>query len=476
MLHRTEFRVLDINSEFLGVAAEFLMENAGRAVAAEIVKRYDGGIRIAVVCGTGNNGGDGFVAARYLYDDAEVDVFTVRSPESIRSDMARNNFEKVRELYHPLEELDLANYDVVVDSLFGTGMIVDVTEPYLSVISLINSFTGKVVSVDTPSGLGANAAVRPDLTVTFHDVKEGMDNDNSGEIVVVDIGIPPDAERFVGPGEFIYYPIPKETSHKGQNGNVLVIGGGPYVGAPVLAGLAAYRIGADLVHIATPRGSYVPIASRSSDLIVHPLSSDVLVEEDVPKLAELAEGMDAVLIGPGLGRDEGTAKAVRAFVQSCSSPLVIDADAIDALAGGEDLKGCFGVVTPHANEFELLSGKAIALDMDLKAEEVTRLAAEIGMTVLLKGRMDIISDGQHYRLNQTGNPSMTVGGTGDVLAGLTVGLLSKGVDPFYAARMAAFVNGLTGDRVFEEMGYGLMASDLLDLLPKVLMQNLERVL
>ena len=476
MLHRSEFRVLDINAEYLGVAAEFLMENAGKAVAKEVIERFGEEGKIAVICGTGNNGGDGFVAARYLYDESDVKVFTARPPEQIRSELSRINFEKVRELYIPLEAMDLDEYDVVVDSLYGTGMVNDVAEPYLSIINKINAFGGKVASVDTPSGLGSNAAVRPDLTITFHDIKEGMEEDNSGEIVVVDIGIPPEAEMFVGPGEFIYYPVPKETSHKGQNGTVLVIGGGPYVGAPVLAGLAAYRIGADLVHIATPKGSYVPIASQSADLIAHCLSSEVLVKEDVPKLLGIADLADAVLIGPGLGRDQRTVEAVREFIKDCRSPLVIDADAIKALAGETAiLRKCAGVITPHAREFVILSGKELPSDIDERGQCVRDFAQDVSMTVLLKGRTDIISDGHHWRLNHTGNPSMTVGGTGDILAGNTVGLLSKGIDPFYAARMAAFVNGLAGDRVFEEVGYGLMASDLLDKVAKVLMQNLERV-
>ena len=175
--------------------------------------------------------------------------------------------------------------------------------------------------------------------------------ENSGEIVVADIGIPPDAAKYVGPGEFVLYPLPSPDSHKGMNGRVLVVGGGPYTGAPALAGFGAYRIKVDLVRIATPARSYLPVAGYSPNFIVHELGDDVLTEEDVPRVMDLIKNVEAVLIGPGLGNADGTLHAIREIIRGCDRPMVIDADAITAVSKDRSvLKGKAGVITPHAGE------------------------------------------------------------------------------------------------------------------------------
>jgi len=477
MLPNREFSVLDINAEHLGVPTSFLMDNAGRAVADLVTERFGENKRILVVCGAGNNGGDGFVAAKHLKERNRVQVVMAKRADDISTLIARDAYEEVKDLVVARHDVDFDEQDVIVDALLGTGVSGSVREPYAKLISKINRSPAKIVSVDVPSGLGARPRVKPHITVTFHDLKEGMDEGNSGDIVIADIGIPEETQRFVGPGEFAYYPIPSPDSHKGMNGRVLIIGGGPYSGAPALAGFGAFGIKVDLVHIATPERTYLPIASYSPNFIVHSLPGERLTSEHLPLLKRLTEKVDAVLIGPGLGDSAETKEAVRQYIRSCKKPMVIDADGIAAVA--EDLgvlQNKTGVVTPHAREFELLARKKLPSVHEERAKPAMELSRRIGLTILIKGRLDVIADGQRWKLNRTGNAGMSVGGTGDVLAGEVAGLLSRGVAPFDAARIAAFTNGYAGDLAYEEKGFSLLATDVAAKVPLVIKPFIDRFL
>ncbi len=473
MIPFKEVNVLDINASYLGVPTSQLMENAGRGTAKVALERFDiEGKKVVIICGPGNNGGDGFVVARYLAEKSKVLVVLLKPEDKICSEIAKVNFDKIRGKVEILDtstlDKNIEGAELIIDAILGIGISGEIREPYLSCINTVNSSKAKILSVDVPSGLGSKNAVNPDVTVTFHDIKEGMSKENSGDIVVVDIGIPKEAQKFLGPGEFVYYPKPKIESHKGDNGRLLILGGGPYTGAPALAGLAAYRMGVDLVHIATPSKTYQIIASYSPNFIVHRLGGDVFVEEDLDILKNVIPKVDAVIIGPGLGGHPDTSNGILKFIRESSKPMVIDADAIKPVAGDLGaLKGHEGVLTPHANEFKILSGEDIKSDIDERAQQVRTFANKTGFTILLKGNLDIISDGEHVKLNRTGNPSMTVGGTGDVLAGLTGAMLAKGVSPFNSARIAAFTNGTVGDLVFKDLGYSMMATDMIDKIPIV---------
>jgi NAD(P)H-hydrate epimerase len=306
MIPFKEVNVLDVNSEYLGVATSQLMENAGKGTAEVALERFAiNGTKVAIICGSGNNGGDGFVAARYLAEHCNVVDVLLKPEDNIRSDIAKENFLKIKDMVDivPISELEqaLSDTELVIDAMLGIGISGQLREPYVSCINSLNSLEVPVLSVDVPSGLGSDNQINPKMTVTFHDVKEGMTEDNSGEIVVVDIGIPEEAAKYLGPGELIYYPRPGKDSHKGDNGRLLIIGGGPYTGAPALAGLAAYRMGADLVHIATPAKTYEIIASYSPNFIVHRLGGDVFSGEDMEVIKSIVEKVDAVIVGPGIG-------------------------------------------------------------------------------------------------------------------------------------------------------------------------------
>lgn len=469
-----EVKVLDMNSTYLGVPTLRLMENAGTSVAVNLRKEFKKASKVAVICGRGNNGGDGFVAARQLSAAGlSVGVFIVEPEDQISTEIAKLNFQKVRGLARPMAEFKAAEWEVIVDALLGVGIKGKVREPYSSAIRKINQSRKPVLSIDVPSGWPGQPAVKPKVTVTFHALKVGMAPSSCGRIIVSDIGIPDEAEKFVGPGEFIYYPKPDPSSHKGDNGRVLVIGGGPFTGAPALAGMAAMYSGSDLAHVAVPAPAATPVACYSPNIIVHPLSSEVLVPQDSTKIAGLIKKCDAVVIGPGLGDDKRTEEAVGGIIRLVQVPLVIDADALSAIKKDPKLlRGKKAILTPHKGEFEKLSGLKVSQDIGVRSQQVARTAKKLGAILLVKGPIDVISDGDRVCLNRTGNAAMTVGGTGDVLTGIVGCLLAKGMDPFHAACLAAFVNGTAGDIAFQDRGYGLLATDVASRIPYVLRRYL----
>ena len=469
-----EVKVLDTNSSYLGVRTIALMENAGAAVAKHVLSNTKPESRVAVVCGKGNNGGDGFVAARYVSNSRPTEVFLAEPGQEVSSDIARANMDMVRDLIRPIGSFEPRRYDILVDALLGVGLQGRPREPYSSLIKRINDSRRTVYSIDVPSGWPSDLHVRPDVTITLHAPKLGMDKKNSGRIVVEDIGVPRDAERYCGPGDFVLLPRRRKDAHKGDSGRVLVIGGGPYTGAPALAGMAAMRSGVDLVFVATPEPAALPVSIYSPNLIVKPLKGEVLSEEHVDYLLDFSGQCDVVAIGPGLGSARETLSAVQEIIRKCRKPLVIDADAIAACgAKPRILSGKDGVITPHAGEFKKLTGKTLPSEnMDRREAMVKEAAAKLKMTILLKGPVDIISDGRYVKLNRVHNDAMTVGGTGDVLMGLASGVLAQKASPFASARIAAFANGLAGNLAFEEKSYGLLSTDIIEKIPLVLRRYL----
>jgi NAD(P)H-hydrate epimerase len=291
--------------------------------------------------------------------------------------------------------------------------------------------------------------MRADRICAFHRAKiQGS--------TVVDIGIPLEAECCVGPGELTLLPARGRKAHKGAGGEVLVIGGGPYQGAPYLAGLGALRAGADIVRIASPVFEPIP------DLIYERLDGERIGENHIEQLIVLARRADAVICGNGLGT--GSHEVIRAVAPHCKK-AVIDADALRLplpVAKNETL------YTPHAGEFTRITG--IKLSDDTKERALAAKGAGIKGTVLLKGCIDIITDGKRVRFNRTGDPAMTVGGTGDVLAGVAGALLCH-LPAFDAGCIAAYVNGRAGEIVAAGRGKGMLASDLVDRIPAELFRN-----
>lgn len=458
MMSPIDSRVLDANAEALGTPVSTLMDNAGHSISELLNERYPGK-RILFVCGPGNNGGDGFAAALNM-DPSLVRVALLRKPSSIHSNISRDRYSL---LECPICEYDpncMEEADVIVDCALGTGASGIIKDPYRGFVMDANASGKDIVSVDVPSGFYTDVMIKPKITITFHDMKNGMNEDCCGEIIVSDIGIPEEASSIVGPGDMLRYPVPESGSHKGDNGKVMLISGGPYFGAPIMASMAALRSGADIVRVFTPQSSAAVVSAYNPVLMVTPLPGDHLTKESVDPLLQESEKYDAILIGPGLGISEDTADAVRMFTERCRKPMVIDADGLNAVSGMRFEVP--SVLTPHRREFERLGG-----------DEPSHVAERMNATVLLKGSVDIITDGTACRTNRTGTPAMTGAGTGDVLAGIVSALLSKGMSAFDAAALASYVCGKAGELCFERRSYGMIATDLIDAIPSVLKNGLK---
>ncbi len=485
-------KAIDRNCAYLGLLPLQLMENAGAAVARSVKEKLGNG-KVLFVAGRGNNGGDAFVAARHLagIPGYAVRVILLGKGSDIGSEEAFHNFSLLR--FSRVKTLEIrdsnqltasewfSEADLLVDAVFGTGVKGKIKEPESTAIELINKEgkAGKtVIAVDIPSGLDPEGgdfdkAVYADLTVTFHRMKAGLLTEKAkeytGTIKVEEIGVCADAEHYVGPGDLQMLRKRKFDAHKGNAGRILIIGGGPYSGAPALAALAALKTGADLVTAAVPESVARTVASYSPDLIVRKLSSNVLCPEDMSILPDLINSHDVVVMGMGLGRATETLETVRKILPFCRK-MVLDADALSALSGVlfETLAGnCEIIVTPHGGEFALLRGVETPEDHDAREKAVREFSEEKGAVTLLKGKTDIISDGKQTLLNRTGNPGMTVGGTGDVLAGITGALFSRN-PAFLSAACAAFINGSAGDLAFEKSGNALLATDVLEKIPEII--------
>ncbi|EMA12408.1 bifunctional ADP-dependent NAD(P)H-hydrate dehydratase/NAD(P)H-hydrate epimerase [Haloarcula marismortui] len=476
MLTGSEMGVVDENAAALGVPRKQLMESSGHAVARAVRPIADPGEQVTIVAGRGNNGGDALVAARFL-DEYDLRVLLLGRPGAISTTIARENWDALQHAEYPTETvrdssaLDLGTPDVVIDAMLGTGITGDLREPAATAATAMNESDATVLSVDVPSGLDAETgrladnAVDADHVVTFHDTKPGLP-DLDVPVTVVDIGIPDAAELFIERGDLTRLER-DPASHKGDNGEVLVVGGGPYTGAPALTAQAALRSGADLVRVACPAVVAREIQSYSENLIMRPFDGDYLAPHHVDRLAELAADHDTLIVGPGLGNADATLDAVADLLSGFAGTAVVDADALSVVPDTEtdaDL-----VCTPHQGELLGMGGET-AEDWRERADLVESFAAEVGQTLLVKGPYDIVSNGERTRVGRTGNPGMTVGGTGDVLAGVT-GALASVQDPLDAAAIAAYTVGSVGDRVVDDRGYGLVATDLLGEIPSVLWQR-----
>ena len=449
-----EFQVLDKNVEHYGVSISELMQNAGNEISKYVIENYSSEDIITIICGKGNNGGDGFVCASNLIDAGfNVNIFITESPSSkISIPYYKNLEDKVTDISF------LSNFkeetELLVDCLLGSGIVGSPRSPYDEYIDVINSFEN-ILSVDVPSGFLSECSVRPRSTITFHDLKDGMNEDNCGEIILRGVGIPEEIEQKTGPGELLLYPRWNPKKHKGQNGKVAIIGGGPFKGAPALAGLGSYRGGADLVHVFVPESSYQSVSGFIPELIVHSCPGDIIDRNSVEQIKSMNIDFDSYVIGPGIGKNSLTKEAIQLMIDAFEN-IVLDADAIEDYNFSGNI-----LVTPHAGEIgRLVSDKS---DTGLKS-----FSKKNSLTILMKGKEDMITDGKEIKYNFTGHARMAVGGTGDVLAGFCGALLAKGLTPFESGRLAAYSIGLAGESAYQEFGSGFLPTDLALSLSKIL--------
>ena len=491
-----------------------LMENAGRSVAEFIETRFPdlASRRILVLCGRGNNGGDGFVVARCLRKrGAKPEVFLIGNPSDVQGDAATNliRWKKVGRLHTEdrLDRTEFANLpagSVIVDALLGTGLRSPVGGRLREVIEAVNEHEAGtlVVAVDIPSGVAADsgavegAAVVADHTITFTAPKPGMVDREGGHRVgtlhVRQIGSPPALVEETGRGtlrwseaaEFGPLALPRRAEgNKGDYGHALIVAGSVgKSGAAVLASTAALRVGAGLVTAATPEPILPIIASMVPELMTEPLAATragTLSERSLEGglFAKMLSGKRALALGPGLGTNEETQNFVRTVCADRSVPLILDADGLNAFAGrASELKKSSGqlCLTPHPGEMARLLRSTVA-DVQARRVEVAEQAArDWNAVVVLKGQRTVIAgpSGQTY-INSTGNPGMAAGGTGDVLTGILAGLVAqfgRGIHDRGFVQVVAFgvyLHGLAGDVAYAHTGGApLMASDLIQAIPR----------
>ncbi len=500
-----EMRLIDkraINE--YGIPGIVLMENAGVSVVKEIEKIIEDyrDKRICVFAGKGNNGGDGFVVARHAVNrGAKVKVFLVGQKSAVTGDakanlliLERMNIEIVelrRDRDWDKARIAAQFADCLVDALLGTGIHGEISAEFAQAVDLIDEAAKPVISIDIPSGIHADTgqicgkAVKAVCTVTFGLPKLGLllypGVDYTGQVVAADIGIPhqlltdPQIKQNQITKEHVRTILPKRhaAAHKGSCGKVLVVAGSQgLTGAAFLSSSAALRAGAGLVTLGIADGLHDIMEVKLTEVMTHPLpevAKGVLGSSSLEDILLLASENDVLAIGPGLGRAPDTLAMVRDVVQLAERPLIIDADALFALAGhAEILSGAsvLPVVTPHPGEMARLIGRSIGEINDNRVATARQAAEQWGCIVVLKGAHTVIAfpDGEIY-INLTGNAGMATGGTGDILTGIIAALIAQGLSSHDAAVAGVYLHGLAGDMAAVDYDAGLMAGDLLPMIP-----------
>lgn len=500
--------------EDIGIPGVVLMENAGRALADALCRRYEQ-LRpgpVLVLCGKGNNGGDGYVVARHLQERGwRTQTVVLADREKITGDaavflQALINSRAPVEFVGNGEWRDAADREepaVLVDAMLGTGLSSDVRGVYADVTDWMNEHPAPVAAVDIPSGIDASSgrvlgrAVRADLTVSFAFAKLGHAGypgvDYVGELQVADIGIPPQAARSEG-GEHLLLEAPEAArmlprrpgaGHKGSFGHVLVVAGASGTsGAAAMTARGAQRSGSGLVSVGCPRAIHDILEVKLTEAMTAPLSDleGTLCLVAFDEILELVRGKQVLALGPGLGTRDETVQLVRRLVRSCDVPMVIDADGLNALAGHPDClkerREATTILTPHPGEMARLTGSSVT---DIEADRLNAardFATEHGVVVLLKGARTVVAGPKgDVRINSAGNSGLASGGMGDVLTGLIAGLLGQGLCGLDAAALGSYLHGLAADNLAARRGEaGMTAGDLLRELPAArLSLNLKEI-
>jgi ADP-dependent NAD(P)H-hydrate dehydratase / NAD(P)H-hydrate epimerase len=495
VLTAAQMRDVDGRTAKLGIPNIILMENAGQRVVEFLEREYAplAKQRIVVVCGKGNNGGDGLVVARQLFTRIKPNYLRVvlgSSPEQLQGD-ALQNYKMLTAVGCPLSfEItpEMRTATLVVDAVLGTGFEGPPKGKAAELIEAINgSFPlADVVAVDVPSG----EAVRAKHTVTFTALKPSLvlspACELAGKVHVAQIGSPPELYEkddsiwlsASEPEDFaaLFKPRPSD-SNKGLYGHVLVIAGGRgKTGAAAMAGIAALRAGAGLSTVASAASAISSIASYAPEIMTEPLAetdsgSIAMRGPDDPALAAITAKKTVIAIGPGMGQNPETVQFIRRFVQESKTPMVVDADALNALAGQRSRFEGPRIFTPHPGEMSRLTGKTIAEIQGDRIGHAREYAAEHGVYLVLKGDRSVIAfpDGRVW-INPTGSPAMSTGGTGDVLTGMIAGLVAQFPEKLESALLAGvYLHGRAGELGAEAIGEkSFMATDLFEFLPEAM--------
>lgn len=499
-----------------GISGLILMENAARGAADIASDMLQGcvGRHVVIICGRGNNGGDGFAIARHLHNrGATVHVVNVGPDEASHGDAATNLavlrrmedgdtlrvtlLSDVRELRAELEQ----RADLVIDAFLGTGLHSPLHGEAVDIVQTINGSGIPILAVDIPSGINSDtgfemgAAVRASRTATMGSVKRGLlfkqGRECSGRVEVVDITVPRSVlhdgtATFALDDEDILNWLPRRgfDVHKYQMGKVFVLAGSVgLTGAATMTAEAALRSGAGIVKLGVPESLNSIFEVKLTEIMTMPLketAESTLSLNGYDRIMDLIESSTVSVVGPGISRQYETQNLVRRILQHATRPMVVDADALFALSGHLDILqtvNCPLILTPHHGEFSRLVDQSID-DIDEKRIELARIfAMEFGCTLVLKGAPTVIAvpEGVVY-VNTTGNPGMATAGSGDVLAGIIAGLCAQGLSPERAALCGVFLHGKAGDRAVQRMGlYGMIASDMLQSLAETMKEMHDRI-
>lgn len=508
-----EIREMDRQTiELFGLPGRVLMENAGRGAARVLMEKFIDPLtdisskHVAIAAGRGNNGGDGFVIARYLaHAGVPVTVYLLSESRRLSGDAAAN-FNLLAVLGIPVKEItdenglnqvktEMAHHQLWVDAIFGTGLNSEVKGFFKSVIDFINQLNRPVFAVDIPSGLHTDLAkpcgtcIRADVTVTFAFAKIGHIQlpgaDYTGELHIIDIGIPPHIVENVPPHHHL---ISKETTtslikpracdiHKGGTGHVLVIAGSPgKTGAAALTAMSALRTGAGLVTLGIPKSLNLIVESLALEVMTVPLpetETGMHTDQSIETIKGLLAGKKCLALGPGLGTDKKTKALIHRLIQECPLPMIIDADGLNNLADNPDIllkRQSEIILTPHPGEMARLAGTTPKEVQENRMAIAKKFAETYNVHLVLKGARTLIAhpDG-HIYINPTGNPGMASAGMGDVLTGMIAGFLSQGYSPQETAQLAVFLHGHAADTLAASKGpYGYIASDVMDNLPETI--------
>lgn len=473
----------------LRIPSLLLMENA----ALKVIKNIDMEEHhfFAVVCGKGNNGGDGFAIARHLFVNGKhVEVFLIGSEEGMSFD-CRANYTILKNMGIKVEKINnvedmiglreaLERSQVTIDSIFGTGLSKQVEGIYDSVISIINENSKYIIAIDVPSGFDSDSGrvlgncIKANKTISFQLYKRGFLNYGTdkltGEIVIEEIGIPKfvidkfHENQFIMDGEMVRGNLVERDKygHKGDYGRVVIFAGSKeFSGAPYIATQAAVRSGAGLVTLCCPE----EIRQTMSSKLVEAMT---ITFDEGDRLEELIEKSSAIAVGPGMGDNDGTLNVLKYVISKAKCPVVIDADGINVLKNNLHLlKGstCQLILTPHLGEMARITGITIEEVRENRLRITKDFAEEYGVILLLKGYNTVVSDGNITVVNSTGNSSMASGGMGDCLTGMITAFLAQGYKPLEAACIATYIHGYCGEKLSKEM-FCVNASHILEDIPK----------
>lgn len=488
----------------IGIPSLELMENAGRGIAEFILEEIDDyaiPCRTAVFCGKGNNGGDGFVIARYLHQAKHpVTIYFIGPPDKLSAD-AQANYKRAKEAGIELIEISIVDQvreeidaPVIIDAIFGTGFSGAPRGLAAEMIERINDQDGRIVAVDLPSGLNADngtfegTVVAADFTCTLAQPKFGLyvspGRELAGRVQVIPIGIPDSAiAKFAVTTELItpalvssLLPYRPPDGHKGTFGNFLAIAGSTgLTGAAAMTAQSAIRSGCGMARIACPKSVLPIIASKTTEVMTIPMpdvaKKGALALRGLGDIMKRVQDHDAIAIGPGLGLHHETKELVRRLIARIDKPLVIDADGISALQGHiEILKGKTKpvILTPHPGEFARLTGNKPTDDIHDRIGKAKAFATEFGVTLVLKGSPSIVADAEgNIWVNSSGNAGMATGGSGDVLTGIIGSLLAQGMNAVDAAICGTYIHGLAGDLAADEFTQrAMIAGDIIAFLPE----------